>query len=265
MMKYGAMNFPIKPVEDEIKQIAKMGFDYIELTMDPPEANPEKLIKKRKEILELLSSYKLGIIGHLPCFIRTADLYQSIRQASRTELLNALEVAPEFSIKKLVLHPSYISGLGWELKNKVKKLGIEFLNIVYERAQELKITLCLENMLPETGWLVEPEEFKEIFKRYKNMKFMLDFGHANIKTKENRIAKFIKLYGKRIAHLHVHDNSGKEDEHLPPGCAKIKFSELFHIIKKTGYNDTMTLEVFCPDRDYLKFSLQKVKQLWKSA
>ena len=28
-MKYGAMNFPIKPVMDEIKKIAGLGFDYI--------------------------------------------------------------------------------------------------------------------------------------------------------------------------------------------------------------------------------------------
>jgi hypothetical protein len=32
-MKYGAMNFPIKPLLKEIEEIGEMGFDYVELTM----------------------------------------------------------------------------------------------------------------------------------------------------------------------------------------------------------------------------------------
>ena len=35
-MKYGAMNFPVKPILNEIGEIGDMGFDYVELTMDPP-------------------------------------------------------------------------------------------------------------------------------------------------------------------------------------------------------------------------------------
>ena len=34
MMRYGAMNFPIKPVLKEIKALAGMGFDYVELSLD---------------------------------------------------------------------------------------------------------------------------------------------------------------------------------------------------------------------------------------
>ena len=30
-MKYGAMNFPVKPVPQEIERIAGLGFDYVEL------------------------------------------------------------------------------------------------------------------------------------------------------------------------------------------------------------------------------------------
>ena len=34
-MLYGAMNFPIKPILDEIEDIAALGFDYLEMAMDP--------------------------------------------------------------------------------------------------------------------------------------------------------------------------------------------------------------------------------------
>ena len=38
------MNFPIKPLLREIEEIGEMGFDYVELTMDPPEATPQKIL-----------------------------------------------------------------------------------------------------------------------------------------------------------------------------------------------------------------------------
>jgi hypothetical protein len=47
-MKYGAMNFPIKPLLKEIEEIGELGFDYVELTMDPPEAAPQKVLAQKK-------------------------------------------------------------------------------------------------------------------------------------------------------------------------------------------------------------------------
>lgn len=35
-MQFGAMNFPVIPVLEEIDTIARLGFDYLELAMDPP-------------------------------------------------------------------------------------------------------------------------------------------------------------------------------------------------------------------------------------
>jgi len=40
-MKYGAMNFPVKPVLEEIQRISDLGFDYVELALDPPCAHWE--------------------------------------------------------------------------------------------------------------------------------------------------------------------------------------------------------------------------------
>ena len=38
-MRYGAMNFPIKPVLKELEAFANLGFDYLELTLDSPLAH----------------------------------------------------------------------------------------------------------------------------------------------------------------------------------------------------------------------------------
>ncbi|NWG04933.1 MAG: TIM barrel protein, partial [Syntrophaceae bacterium] len=104
-MKYGAMNFPIKPLLREIEEIGEMGFDYVELTMDPPEAIPEKIIGQKRAILEILQRYGMGVMGHLPTFVWTSDLYESLRRVSIQENIAALEAAAELGIEKMVLHP----------------------------------------------------------------------------------------------------------------------------------------------------------------
>ena len=35
-MLYGAMNFPVRPFLDELEIFSSLGFDYLELAMDPP-------------------------------------------------------------------------------------------------------------------------------------------------------------------------------------------------------------------------------------
>jgi sugar phosphate isomerase/epimerase len=60
----------------------------------------------------------------------------------------------------------------------------------------------------------------------------------------------------------VSDNYGKEDQHLPIGAGIIDFSKVVKALKGIGYNDTMTLEVFSRDRDYLKMSKKKMEEMW---
>ncbi len=121
-MKYGAMNLPTKPVLQEIEDIGKLGFDYIELTMDAPECTPEKILKNRDRITDLLSSCNLEIVGHLPTFISIADLYESIRQASIDENIKALEAGVAVGINKFVLHPGTIRGIARQVKVKQTKM-----------------------------------------------------------------------------------------------------------------------------------------------
>src|SRR4030065_189780 len=58
-MNSGAMNFPIKPLLREIEEIGEMGFDYVELTMDPPEAIPQKILAQKRAIIETLHRYAM--------------------------------------------------------------------------------------------------------------------------------------------------------------------------------------------------------------
>jgi sugar phosphate isomerase/epimerase len=212
-MRYGAMNFPIKPLLREIEEIGELGFDYVEITMDPPEAIPQKILGQKSSINELLHRYQMGIVGHLPTFLFTADLYESLRKVSVRETIDALEAIAELKVEKVVLHPGYITGLGKFVMERAKRYAFESIDAILKRANLLGITICLENMFPQSNFLSHPQEFQEVFDKFPEIRLTLDIGHANIGQGKNRSSEFIQRYGHRIAHIHANDNFGKEDNH----------------------------------------------------
>jgi len=263
-MKYGAMNFPIKPLRKEIEEIGELGFDYVELTMDPPEASPLKILAQKRQILELLNQFKMGILGHLPTFVWTSDLYESLRRVSLQENFEALEAAAELGIEKVVLHPGYITGLGKFVLDRAKGYGMDSIEAILKKAVTLNITLCIENMFPQAHFLVHPYEFQSFFESFPEIRLTLDIGHANLGGGKNKSSEFIRLYGYRIGHVHANDNFGKEDSHLPIGAGIIDFERIIKELKTAQYDETITLEVFSRDRDYLRISKEKIKRMWEA-
>jgi sugar phosphate isomerase/epimerase len=262
-MLYGAMNFPVKPILDELEAISELGFDYLELTMDPPKAHYSIIRQQKKRLLKALDRKQMKLVCHLPSFVYTADLTHGLRKASLNEVIKSLEVAAELGCLKAVLHPSYIMGLGIFVMDQAKEYALESLEAIMEKADQLDLLICLENLFPKAHSLVEPENFADIFVKFPNLKMTLDTGHAHIEdTEGKRAVKFIERFSDRIDHIHVSDNFGEADNHLPVGSGTVNFYEIVKALKGIGYDNTITLEVFSKDRDYLKMSRNKVADMF---
>jgi sugar phosphate isomerase/epimerase len=257
-MLYGAMNFPVMPILQELEAISRLGFDYLELTMDPPQAHYRTIEQQKEKLLKTLEEYQMGIICHLPTFLSTADLTASMRETSLRETLASLEVAASLRPLKVVLHPSYIMGLSVFVKQAAEQYAMESLAAVVGRAESLSVTLCIENLFPRSNSLVNPGDFQEVFDRFPSLKMTLDTGHANIGGQgADRTLAFIKKFRNRIEHIHANDNLGKEDDHLPIGVGTVDFQQIAEALRRIGYDRTVTLEVFSADRDYLRISRDK--------
>jgi sugar phosphate isomerase/epimerase len=262
-MLYGAMNFPVKPILEELEAISELGFDYLELTMDPPQAHYSIIRQQKKRLLKTLDRKKMKLVCHLPSFVYTADLTHALRKASLNEVLKSLEVADELGCLKAVLHPSYIMGLGIFVMDQAREYALESLDAIMEKADKLNLLLCLENLFPKAHSLVEPGEFADIFVKFPNLKMTLDTGHAHIEdTEGKRAVKFIKRFPDRIDHIHISDNLGESDNHLPVGAGTVNFYKIVKALKGIGYDETITLEVFSKDRDYLKMSRNKIAAMF---
>ena len=148
-MQYGAMNFPIKPVSQELEDIAALGFDYLELTLDPPRAHYTIIRQQMNSIVSALNSHAMNVICHLPTFVSTADLTDSIREASLQEMFNSLEVAAELGSLKVVLHPGHIGGLGAYVKETALAYANESLAAIINRAQDLGFVFASKTCFPD--------------------------------------------------------------------------------------------------------------------
>lgn len=261
-MKYGATNLAFLPIKDEIRRFAEMGFDYLELGLDAPTGHYTVIREMKKEILGELERHSMGLVCHLPTFVCTADMTESIRKASLEEMLNSVAVSSEIGASKAVLHPAMTTWLGFLAMDRVRDYADEALEKIMEQAEKSNICLCLENMFPRYGYFFDPVDFLEVLERFPLIRLTLDVGHANIEDKTGkRLAEFVKVLGKYISHVHISDNKGKEDEHLPLGVGKINFKEVIRLLEMIGYNDTVTFEIFTPDRTYPGESLKRFKEM----
>jgi len=74
------------------------------------------------------------------------------------------------------------------------------------------------------------------------LKMCFDSGHANAFTKNIDTFPFDK-YQDKIICLHLHDNDGENDLHLPPFNGNIKWEELIKKLKGINYQGPLTLEI----------------------
>ncbi len=262
-MRFGAMNFPILPILEQIEEIGRLQFDYLELAMDAPLGHHSIVSAIKPDITRSLKDKGLGLVCHLPTFVSTADLTEGIRKASVEEMHRSLELAFELGAEKAVLHPSMVVGMGAFALDRVKGYAIDFLAGFVPAAVQMNMAICFENLFPRCIIGVEPDEFAEIFKLFPSLRLTLDSGHANIGDQgQGRLMLLAERFGKSIGHLHFSDNHGKRDDHLAIGEGNINFFELVQSLKQTGYDDTLTLEVFDKDRQKLIDSRERLRAMF---
>jgi sugar phosphate isomerase/epimerase len=122
-------------------------------------------------------------------------------------------------------------------------------------SEQYDTTLMLENGEEKF------EHYKYVLDNVPELKVHFDVGHAFISGGINTIRKFISYFGDRIAHIHIHDNHGKQDEHLALKKGKINWKKVVYLLKKIEYDKTITIEVFKSDKGLIK-SREYFRKLW---
>src|ERR1700751_881594 len=77
---------------------------------------------------------------------------------------------------------------------------------------------------------------------------------TKLERDHDRWDEYLDRLGSKLRHVHLSENDGTADQHLPLGAAPRSTTDWPQHVKKlkaTGYDGTITLAVFSPQRAYL--------------
>jgi len=130
----------------------------------------------------------------------------------------------------MVVHPGYLSPLGAQMSDLAWQQNIAGLQQLCDSAGDLGVRLAVENMpRMELIFGKEPHEMAgmiELVDR-ENLGMTLDVGHAHT---NGVLSEFLGM--KEIVHVHIHDNNGRRDEHLPIGEGTIAWADVMDELYK---------------------------------
>jgi sugar phosphate isomerase/epimerase len=258
-MLIGAMNHPAQPVEDEIARMAALGMQFIDLTLEPPAA--ASWLVDRESIRAALERSRLGIVGHTAYYLPVASPIPQVRRAAVEEFRRCMEIFASLGAGWMNLHPDRNAPLhGQEF---VARMNVESIRELLPLARHLGVGIMIENL---PSGFNSVRELAALLDPLPEVGFHLDIGHANLLSEPGNAEELIRVYAPRIRHVHLHDNKlGSADLHLPLGAGKIDIAGQVAALKRSGYDGTITLEVFTPDLHYLGYSAEVLRRMWDAA
>jgi sugar phosphate isomerase/epimerase len=252
----GAMNHPARDLLQEIEWIAAMGLDFIDLTLEPPAAASWKV--DRTATRRALERHRLDVVGHTAFYLPIASGIEEIRRAAVEELRRCVDVFAAVGARWMNLHPDRHAPMhdrGFFIERNLASLG-ELLPYATKRG----VGLMLENL---PGDFNTARELGELLDPLPELGLHLDIGHANLLVLESTVDQLLSAYGTRLRHVHLHDNKGgSADLHLPLGTGTVDLRRAVRSLKSLGYDGTITLEVFTPDRHHLAYSRDLLQRAW---
>lgn len=190
------------------------------------------LLAEAARIGKLLQDKGVPCTVHAPFWdLSPGGFDRQIRTVTKDKLKKAVAMARLLDAKGIVCHPGYDK---WRFGGSIEERWLEasidtWTEIIAEAAGGPP--LMLENVFEET-----PATFITLFDRLKGKElyFCFDTGHFNLFTALPLEAWLIPL-GDRIREMHIHDNHGSSDEHLPVGKGTFPFRELKAFLHKRDH------------------------------
>jgi sugar phosphate isomerase/epimerase len=102
-MQIGAMNHPAHDVLDEIRWMAELGLEFVDLTIEPPAAASWRL--DAPAVRRELERHGMGVVGHTAYYLPFASAFDTVRRGAVDELRRCLDLFAEVGASWMNLHP----------------------------------------------------------------------------------------------------------------------------------------------------------------
>lgn len=261
MIKFGNLTNPSRDIIVEINDIAKAGFDFVEIGIEGPWGLKEVLEPKIQRIKKEIAKNKLFAIAHTAWYLELGSPYETVRRAYIEEVKKEMILAKKLGCDVINVH-SHCIGMFMrreESKNIMINNYIKSLRELVSYSKKAGIKLMLENA-GESSEITRLKDIKKIMANVPGLYFHMDLGHMFIWEGMKGIEECFNHFKKKILHIHLHDNHGEKDEHLEIGKGRVNYNKVYRLLRKINYHGTITLEVFGKDR---KPAIRSLKLLRK--
>lgn len=162
-----------------------------------------------------------------------------LKEATRKRMDMTFDVVKHLKPDTLVLH-SGISPLRGKSEEKDWLTAVSaFWKQEIKQYKSIGVRVVLENTYERS-----PELLVRLAEQVNDssLGLCLDVGHANYAS-DFKPCDWVQPMAKWLKHVHLHDNHGQEDEHLPVGKGNIDYEKLFAAFMRYTPDVTISLEV----------------------
>ena len=229
-------------LERAAKAVSTAGFEYVDYIPVIKSADWEKELS---DALEIFKNTGLSVHQtHSPMF----------RYAYDRPDVNMIEAAFEATVrsgaKYMVVHGDEFDFENMEYSpQKALEYNHDLFAPFVKKAEDCGIKLAFETVF-EDGFKNRPrfcskaEDLKNLIESFDSSSVCCcwDFGHAGVSFGEKH-PDMIRLLGKHIECMHMHDFGHGDDLHLPPFLGENNWKECNSAMKEIGYSGAYILEM----------------------
>lgn len=244
--------------EQRFEKIKEHGFSCLDYGMsttsgllyDPPVAEAEKILLEERRMIEAAGLEVFQVHG--PWRWPPQDGTEEDRAERLEKMERSLWMTSVMGCKNWIIHPLMphtTKDLDNGMAEETWKINADFFPRVLEIAKSYDITICFENMPMLRFSIATPEDILRFVKFMDDdhFKVCLDTGHVNV-FNHLSIGDSVRLLGKEIRTLHVHDNSRSIDLHQMPFFGTLNWKELADALHEIEYDGVFSLETAPPAR-----------------
>lgn len=233
-----------------VSRLADSGVKVIELFYDYPQFELGRISSEDSAHLREFADRR-GITWtlHTPCFdLNPASANAGSRQEALTQYVRAIRFAADLGIGEVVVHSGHRSDPKFP-PEQAFQWALDTLKRTTEESERLGVRLAVENTgYGAVGFIHSPQALVDLVSSIGSniVGITLDSGHAVLQgfTPEEAV----RVFGKRLLHIHVHDNTGTADDHLPLGKGVINHVPMFKALRDTGFRGFLILETYQTER-----------------
>lgn len=165
--------------------------------------------------------------------------------------MRSLEAASILNIPWVVFHAgTYGTEFDRAHIAELKRRNMEWFAPLIEACEKYNTGIAFENMAQSFGrgenakdcYCSKTDDLIELADSFKSDRVGIcwDTGHAHVN--ESNQPYDLKKIGSRLKALHIQDNNGIDDQHLPPYLGSINWDELMHALHEIAYQGPFTFE-----------------------